>query len=335
MRARLTPRLLVGFLLLALGGGSVVPLPAAAQPAGRAYRVGFLANALETSDGPLFAIFLDELKRLGYVEGQSLVIDWRSSEGDFDKLPGLAQELVQLKVDVIVASSAPPARAAAEATKTIPIVFPVVAAAPGDKLVAGLGKPGGNLTGPATYEPQELNTRLLRLLKEAIPKVSRIAVLMNPANSTHLQLVARDIPAAARPLKLTLVPSEVRSAGDLERALDAAARGADALYVLGDPLSFIHRARIVELATQRRLPTIHTLRANVEAGGLLSYGPKLSELYRRAATYVDKILKGTKPADLPVDRHPKFEIVINLRAAKALGVTVPPAVVRRADEVIQ
>ena len=323
---------LIAWLLLGL---LVVPLAAAAQPAGRVYRVGFLANALETSDGPLFAIFLQELKKLGYVEGQSLVIDWRSSEGDFDRLPGLALELVQLKVDVIVASSAPPARAAAEATRTIPIVFPVMAAAHGDKLVATLGKAGSNVTGSATYEPQELNGRLLRLLKEALPKAARLAVLMNPANSTHLQLVARDIPAAARPLKLTLVPTEVRSPADLERAVEAAARGADALYVLGDPLSFIHRARIAELAAQRRLPTIHTLRASAEAGGLLSHGPKLSELYRRAATYVDRILKGAKPAELPVDRSPKFETVINLRTARTLGVTLSPAVLRRADDVIQ
>jgi putative ABC transport system substrate-binding protein len=330
-RLGLAVGLALGLLLTLL----LSPPPAAAQPATKVYRVGFLANALETSDGPLFAVFVDELRKLGYVEGQNLIIDWRSSEGDFARLPELAQDLIKQKVDVIVAASGPPARAAAEATQTIPVVFPVVAERAEEKLTARLGRPGSNVTG-STYEPQELNRQLLRLLKEAMPRASRLAVLMNPANSVHLQLVARDIPGAARPLKVTLLPVEVRSAGDLERALDAAVqKGADSLYVLGDPLSFINRTRIAELAAARRLPTIHTLRAGVEAGGLLSYGPRLGDLFRRAATHVDKILKGTKPADLPVERKPRFEVVINLRTARTLGVTLPPAVLKRADEVIQ
>jgi putative ABC transport system substrate-binding protein len=320
--------LLVGLL--------VVPGSVGAQQAGKVYRIGFLANAFETSDGPLFAIFLDGLKKLGYVEGQNFVIDWRSSEGDFDRLSGLAQELIRQKVDIIVASSSMPARAAAEATQTIPVVFPVVALRPGEKLAASLGRPGGNVTGLATYDPQELNARLLRLLKEAVPKVSRLAVLTNPANAIHLQLVARELPPAAHPLKVSLLPVEARAVGDLEGAFDAAVKGrADSLYVLGDPLSFIHRARIAELAVQRRLPTIHTGRANVEAGGLMSYGPKLSEVFRRAATYVDRILKGAAPSDLPVDRSPKFEMVLNLKTARALGLHIPPALRQRADELIQ
>lgn len=331
MGARRSLGLGVGLAL----GLLLVPPPAAGQPPTKAYRVGFLANALETSDGPLFAVFIDELRKLGYVEGQNLIIDWRSSEGDSDRLPELAQELIRQKVDVIVAASAPPARAAAAATQTIPVVFPVVPARVEDLLVARLGRPGSNVTG-ATYEPRELNARLLRLLKDAVPRASRLAVLMNPASSVHLQLVARDVPGAARPLKVTLLPVEARSAGDIERALDAAVRkGADSLYVLGDPLSFIHRTRIAELASARRLPTIYTLKANVEAGGLLSYGPKLSELFRRAAIHVDKIFKGAKPADLPVERKPRFETVINLRTARALGLTLPPEVLKRADEVIQ
>jgi len=327
--ARWSAGLLVGLLWL-------VPSLGLAQPAPKVYHVGFLANAFETSDGPLFEIFLEGLRRLGYVEGQNFVIDWRSSEGDFDKLPGLAQDLVRLKVDIIVASSTPAARAAAEVTKTIPIVFPVGTTAAGQALLAGPQGSASNVTGIASYDAQEQNARLLGLLKEAVPKGTRMAVLTNPANSSHLQLMAREIPAAAEPLKLSMIPLEIRSLGEIEPALDAAVRNrADSLYVLGDPLSFIHRARIAELAVQRRLPTIHTGRAGVEAGGLLSYGPRLAEIWARAAGYVDKILKGARPRDLPVDRAPKLEIVLNLKTARAIGLALPPALVRRADEVIR
>ncbi len=314
----------------------LAPLLASAQPPARVYRIGFLANSLETSDGPLFEVFIGELKKLGYVEDRDFVIDWRSSEGRSERLPGLAQELVRFKVDVIVASSAVPARAAADATNTIPIVFPVAANPVGQELVGDLRRPRGNVTGAAIYEPRDLNGRLLRLVKEVLPKLSRLAVLTNPANSSHVQLLTREIPTAALPAKLSLLPVELRSVAELESTLDGAVReGAQSLYVLPDPLSFIHRVKIAELAAQRRLPTIYTSRAGVEAGGLISHGPKLREAFQRAATYVDRLLKGAKLADLPVDSAAAFETVVNLKTAKALGLTVPPPVLRRADQVLQ
>jgi ABC-type uncharacterized transport system substrate-binding protein len=307
-----------------------------AQTAGRTCRLGVLANAFEISEGPLFDEFLDGLKRHGYVEGRNLVIEWRSSEGQFERLPALAAELVRAKVDVIVASSTLPAHAAAEATKTIPVIFLVVSDPVGQKLVGSLSRPGGNVTGLATLAPDVLNARRLQLLKEVVPGASRLAVLTNPNNGTHRELLAREIPAAALPHKLTLLPLEMRGPADLEGVFDQATRErADSIYVLADRLSFVHRAQIAELAMQRRLPSINATRASVEVGGLVSYGPKLRDLYRRAATYVDRIFKGAKPADLPVDQPPQFELVVNLKTAKALGLTIPQSVVRRADEVIQ
>jgi ABC-type uncharacterized transport system substrate-binding protein len=322
--------MILGGLLLFLAA------TADAQTAGRTYRIGVLANAFEVSEGPLFDEFLEGLKKLGYVEGKNLVIEWRSSEGEFDRLPALAAELVRARVDVIVASSALPAHAAAEATKTVPVVFLVVSDPVGQKLVGSLSRPGGNVTGLATYAPDVLHSRRLQLLKEVAPRASRLAVLNNPANATHRELLAREIPAAAQPHKLTLLPLEMRSPGDLEGVFDQAVREkADSVYVLSDRLSFVHRAQIAELAMQRRLPSINATRASVEVGGLVSYGPKLRDVFRRAATYVDRILKGAKPADLPVDQPPQFELVVNLKTAKVLGLTLPQSLLRRADEVIQ
>jgi putative ABC transport system substrate-binding protein len=328
VRAR---RLLIWLLVIILGA-----VPAAAQQAGKVYRIGVLANAFESSEGPYFDQFLDELKKLGYAEGTNLVIEWRSSEGDFDRLPILAAELVRSKVNVIVALSAQPAHAAADATKTIPVVFLVVANPVREKLVGSLVKPGGNVTGLATYALDELTTKRLALLKEAAPNAKRLAVLANPANPAHRQLLSREIPAAATPLRLTLLPLEVRTPVDFEGAFEAAARDrADALYVLGDRLAFVHGAQVAELAAQRRLPTMFTLKSGVEAGGLMSYGPRLGDLFRRSASYVDRILKGAKPSELPVAQPPKFELVVNLKTARVLGLPIPDSLVKRADEVIR
>ena len=329
VRAR---RLVTWLLVMILGAA----LPAAAQQAGKVYRIGVLANAFESSEGPYFDQFLDGLKKLGYAEGSNLVIEWRSSEGDFDRLPTLAAELVRAKVDVIVALSTQPAHAAADATKAIPVVFLVVADPVREKLVGSLAKPGGNVTGLATYALDELTTKRLALLKEAVPKASRLAILTNPVNPAHRQLLSREIPAAAGPLRLTPLPYEIRNPVEIEGAFEAAARDrADALYVLGDRLAFVHRAQIAELAAQRRLPTMFTLRSGVEAGGLMSYGPRLGDLFRRAATYVDRILKGAKPSELPVAQPPKFELVVNLKTARILGLPIPDSLVKRADEVIR
>jgi len=311
-------------------------LAEAQQPVSKVYRIGVLANALETAEGPLFESFLDGLAKLGYVEDQNIVIEWRSSEGDMERLPELAADLVRSKVDLIVATSLQPARAAVAATKTVPIVFVITAEPVGHGLVANLTRPGGNVTGLATYVPGEISERILQLLKEATIKVSRLAVLRSPVNPVHRDLMSQALPSAAQKAGVTLIPLDVQSLTDLQRAFDTASRErADALYVLGDVFTFVHRARIVALAAKNRLPTIYTSRGAVELGGLMSYGPQLRDLFRRAATYVDKILKGAKPGDLPVEQPTKFELAINLKTARELGLTIPPSLLKRADEVIQ
>jgi putative ABC transport system substrate-binding protein len=315
---------------------AVLPVAEAQTPASKVYHIGVLANALETADGPLFEAFLDGLAKLGYVEDQNIVIEWRSSEGDMERLPGLAADLVRTKVDLIVAASLQPARAAAAATKTIPVVFVVTADPVGQGLVANLARPGGNVTGLATYVPGEISERVLQLLREASIRVSRLAVLTNPGNPVHRDLMAQALPSAAQQAGVTLLPLGAQSLSDLQRAFDTAVREkADALYVLGDVFAFVHRARIVALAAKNRLPVMYTSRGAVEAGGLMSYGPQLRDLFRRAGTYVDKILKGAKPGDLPVEQPTRFELAINLNTARALGLTIPPSLVRRADQVVQ
>lgn len=321
---------------MAIGVLLLLALAADAQTSGRTYRLGILANAFEVSESALFEEFLEGLRKQGFVEGRNLVIEWRSSEGRFDRLPALAAELVKAKVDVIVASSALPAHAAADATRTIPVVFLVVSDPVGQKLVGSLARPGGNVTGLATYAPDVLVSRRLQVLKEVAPKATRLAVLANPDNATHRELLAREIPAAAQPQKLTLLPLEVRGPADFDAAFDQAAREkADALYVLGDPLTYVHRAQIADLALQRKLPNINVSRTSVEAGGLVSYGPRLRDVYRRASDYVARIFKGAKPSELPVDQPPAFELVVNVKTAKALGVTLPASLLKRADDVIQ
>ena len=331
MTERAAPFILA--LALAMLAGPVV---AQAQPVGKVYRIGVLANALDTADGPLFEVFLEGLRALGYVEDRNIIIEWRSSEGDFDHLPALAANLVRAKVDIIMAMSLQPTRAAAAATKTIPIVFVVVGDPVAQKLVGDPARPGGNITGLATYRPEESSQKVLQFLREANPNISRLAVLTNPANLAHRELMSQSLASAARELRVALVPLELRSLADLPGAFDTAVRErADALYVLGDVLTFIHRARIVELAAKTRLPAIYAGRSGVEAGGLMAYAPNLRDLFQRAATYVDKILKGTKPGDLPVEQSAKYHLVINLKTANALGLTVPRSLLERADEVIR
>ena len=306
------------------------------QSAAKVYRVGILANALETADGPLFEAFVDGLAKLGYVEEQNVLVEWRSSEGDSERLPALAAELVRAKVDVIVATALGPARAAAAATKTTPIVFVVVADPVAQGLVGNTAKPGGNVTGLATYVPGENSERVLQLLREATVKVSRLAILVNPANPVHTELMSRPLPAAAQRHGVTLLPLEAQSLSALEAAFDAAVREkADALYVLGDVFTFVQRPRIIAFAAKYRLPAIYTSRQAVEAGGFMSYGPQLRDLFRRAAAYVDKILKGSKAGELPVEQPTKFELAINLKTARALGLTIPPSLLKRADDVIR
>jgi putative ABC transport system substrate-binding protein len=327
-----TRRAFIGTLA---GGLLAAPRVLDAQPAGKVYRVGYLTASSITANPRILEAFRQGLRDLGWVEGQNIVIEYRSAEGRFDRLPDLAAELIRIKVDLIVAAPAPPALAAKNATGTIPIVFIGAADPVGIGLVASLARPGGNVTGLSYGVGLSIFAKDLELLKEVVPKVRRVAVLSNPASpSQPLAITAVKDAAGSLGLQLQLV--EARGPEEFDGAFAAMTRErAGALFVLQDPAFSPHRARLVDLAAKNRLPSILTQREDAEAGGLMSYGPRLSDLWRRAATYVDKILKGAKPADLPVEQPTKFELVVNLKTAKALGLTIPPSLLARADEVIQ
>jgi putative ABC transport system substrate-binding protein len=312
------------------GGIVAAPLAAEAQPA-KVPRIGVLSPS-SPGPSPLLDAFRQELRELGYVEGQNIGLEYRFAESRLERLAGLAAELVELKADVILALNSTAAQAALHATKTIPIVFTWVA----DPLtlVTNLARPGGNITGLTTMTT-ELSGKRLELFKDVLPGISRIAVLWNSANPMATA-VFRELEGASARLGVQLHPMGVRGSSDLEDAFKAAARArASALFVIEEGTLFPHRARILSLAAQHRLPAASQFREFAEAGGLLSYGPNLSDLFRRAATYVDKILKGTKPGNLPVEQPTKFELVINLKTAKALGLTIPQSVLGRADQVIE
>ena len=309
------------------------PLAVHAQQPGKVYRIGTLG--VPAPRDPLGDAFLDGLREHGYVEGQNLTIERRFSEGKADRLPALVADLLRLDVQLIVATSVSNSLAAKAATTTVPIVFVAVADPIGMGLVASLARPGGNVTGLATIEWEAFAAKQLQIVKEAVPRASRIAILTNPTNRMHAWTLPQT-EAAARTLGVTLQVVEARDVSELERAFDDAVRGrADVLHVYGDPLTIGQRARLAELAMKHRLPTMHFFREAVEAGGLLSFGPIQTQLFRNAAKFVDKILRGTKPGDIPVEQPTKYEFVINLKTAKALGLTIPPAVLARADEVIQ
>ena len=326
------------FLGALAGGLLAAPRAAGAQqPAGKVYRLGYLSMGSGTSTylRPLEA-FRQGLRERGWVEGQNIVIEFRWAEGRVDRLPALAEELVRLKVDAIVASPTPAALAARNATRTIPIVGMSLTEPVEVGLVASLARPGGNVTGVTYGVDTDIFGKQLGLLKEAIPKVRRVTVLYNPGNSPAQPLIMSSVKDAARSLGLQLQLLEAREPGEFDGAFAAMARErAGALLLSGDPMYFLQRARLAELALKGRLPSMSTQWQWVEAGGLMSYAPSFPDLYRRAATYVDKILRGAKPADLPVEQPTKFELVINLKTAKALGLTIPPSLVARADEVIQ
>jgi putative ABC transport system substrate-binding protein len=322
-----------------LAGTGVVllaaPLPAEAQQAGRVYRIGFLGNSGSTAGGTRFVdAFRLGLREHGWIEGQNLLIEYRWAEGNTGRLPTLAADLVRLKVDLIVAASSTFVEAAKEATSTIPIVFPIHADPVGTGHVASLARPGGNITGLATLQT-DLGSKGLELLKLAVHGAKRVAVLWNPSTPSHVPGL-KAVEDAARTLGLQLQPLGVRSAGELESAFATMARErAGALLVLTSPMSGAEGRRIADLALSRRLPTMFERRENVEAGGLMSYGANFADMFRRSAAYVDKILKGAKPADLPVEQPTRFELVINLKTAKTLGLTIPQSLLVRADEVIQ
>ena len=297
-------------------------------------RIGYLSVVSLSAISARIEAFRQGLRELGYVEGKNIVIEWRSAEGKPDRLPALAAELVRLKVDIIVSAGPISTHAAKEATVTIPIVMAQDPDPVGNGFVASLARPGGNITGLATLAP-ELSGKRLELLKETIPKLSRVAVLGSSTSSGYAQML-KEIELAAKAFGVKLQYLDVLGAKDIEPVFRAATKGrAHVVLVLANPVATSQRTQIVGLAAKSRLPAIYYATEFVEDGGLMFYGASYIDLYRRAATYVDKILKGRTPADLPVEQPMKFEFVINLNAAKQIGLTIPPNVLVRADKVIR
>lgn len=311
---------------------------AGAQPTDKGYRIGYLSigSASTTYNRPLEA-FRQRLHELGWDEGRNLHIEYRYAEGQADRLPALADELVRLKVDLIVASPTPSAQAAKDATRTIPIVGLSLTEPVAVGLVPSLARPGGNVTGLTYGADTDIFGKQLQLLKEAVPNIRRVAVLAHPASGgPTYRLRMESVKSAARSLGLQLQVLEVREPSDFDAAFAAMVKErASALLVSGDAIFFVHRQRVADLATKHRLPSMSTQRQWVDAGGLLSYAPSFPEQYWRAATYVDKIFRGAKPADLPIEQPTKYELAINLRTARELGISLPQALLQRADEVIK
>jgi len=311
------------------------PRIAEAQPAAKVYRIGLLGGSPPNSPGGRRAWegFFQGMRELGYIEGQNILVEGRFYGDHTERLPALAAELVQLKVNVIVAGAAPAPEAAQRATSTIPIVMAIHTDPIGSGLVASLAKPEKNVTGVAVLGPELVGKRL-QLLKEVIPGISRVAVLSNPTDTAQA-LLLREAQGAARSLTVRLQVLEARAPSDFAGAFSAMTKErAGGVIILASSMFYDQRTRIAELAARSRLPAIYSLKDYVEAGGLMAYGVNLGASFRRAATYVDKILKGARPADLPVEQPTKFDLVLNLKAAKALGLTIPPALLARADQVI-
>jgi putative ABC transport system substrate-binding protein len=309
------------------------PQAVAAQSTASPRRIGFLLVGL-TPESAAAQHFRKGLRDAGYSEGRSVVIEWRSAKGDYDRVPGLVADFIQSKVDVIVVDSTIAAQVAKRSTPTIPIVMALVLDPVGSGLVKSLAQPGGHVTG-LSMMTTELKPKQLSLLKEAIPWLARLAVLWNPDHPYHAK-VFDDLKAIAPALSIQLTSASVRTPDQFDPAFSDIRRAqAQALYVVDDPVFFAHHATILKLASKARLPTIHELRRWPEHGGLMSYGADLLDLFYRAAIYVDRILKGARPADLPVEQPTKFELVVNLKTAKALGLTLSPSILARADEVIQ
>jgi putative tryptophan/tyrosine transport system substrate-binding protein len=308
--------------------------PAQAQQPTKIPRIGYLSpNSLSFNPARIEA-FRQGLRELGYVEGKNIVIEYRNTEGKLDRLPSLAAELVRLKVDIIVTTSPAPTRAAKEATSTIPIVFAQDGDPVASGFVASLARPGGNITGLSTLAP-ELSGKRLELLKEVVPKLSRVAVFGTSTTPSTAPTI-KETELAAGAFKVQLQYLDVLEPKDIETAFRTATKGrADAVLVLAGPVVLFQRTQIAELALKSRLPAIYPQTEFTEAGGLMYYGANTPDMYRRAATYVDKILKGARPGDLPVEQPTKFELVINLKAAKQIGLTIPPTMLARADRVIK
>jgi putative ABC transport system substrate-binding protein len=322
------------FITLVGVGLLAAPLAIEAQQAVKVPRIGFLGNSTAALEANLVGPFREGLRDLGYVEGRNILIEYRWAEGKYERFPALIAELIALKVDVIVTAGTPAALAVKKATTSIPLVMIAVGDPVGTGLVASLARPGGNITGLTSIAP-DLEGKRLELLGEVIPGVSHIAVLWNSASPSQV-IQEKEVQAAAQVLRMRVLSLGVRTPEEIENAFSVIVRERPgALLVLADRLFLHHRARIMDFAAKHRLPGVHAYRELVEAGGLMSFGPSYAGMHRRAAYYVDKILKGSKPADLPVERPATFELVINLKAAKALGLTIPPSLLLRADQVIQ
>jgi putative tryptophan/tyrosine transport system substrate-binding protein len=324
------------FLLTSLAGALAAPLAGEAQQAAKIARIGYLSLDLANAAN-LREAFLQGLRDLGYVDGRNVAIEYRNAEGKSERLPALAAELVALKVDIILAAGTPHALAAKQATRTLPIVFAASPAPVESGLVTSLARPGGNVTGLAGHAPELVGKRL-ELLKQAVPGVSRVAFLWQPGviGDRPAREMLKEAEVAARALGVRLQFVEARGREDFDRAFSEMTRErAGALTVLASSMFFVERRRLVDLAAKNRLPTLYATRESVDAGGLMSYGPNLADVFRRAATYVDKILKGAKPGDLPIEQPTKFELVINMKTARALGLTIPPSLLARADQIIE
>ena len=323
---------IIGFALAAIL--FALSLPAAAQQPAKIPRIGFLLAVPASTIPTRIEAFRHGLRELGYLEGENIAIEWRSTEGKADRLPTLAAELVRLKVEVIVSGGPPPTRFLKQATGTIPIVMGYDDDPVGSGFVASLSHPGGNITGLSNMAP-EISGKQLELLKEIVPKLSRVAVLGNTSQPVYSQAL-REINLVADVFRVHIQSLEIRDSKDIATAFQAARKErADAVLVVTTPVLTSQRSQWIELAMKSRLPTIFGRPEYVEDGGLVFYGVSYTDLFRRAAAYVDKILKGAKPADLPVEQPTKFEFIINLKAAKQIGLTIPPNVLARADRVIR
>jgi len=316
-----------------LGGAAAWPLAARAQQPAKLPTIGYLGAATLPSESQRMAAFVQRLRELGWIEGRTVVIDYRWAEGRSERVADIAAEFVQDKVDLIFATGTEAALAAKKATALIPIVFPVAGDPLGSGMVASLARPGGNVTGLSNLAA-DLAAKRLEILRDVFPGLNRLAIMAN-VSSPGSVLEMDEFQEAARALRLEVVPLEIRRTEDIAPALESLKGRVEALYVVGDPLANLNRVRINTFALVARLPTIYVQREYVEAGGLMSYGPNYAALFRRAADYVDKILRGAKPADLPVEQPTQFDLVINLVTARALGLTVPPTLLARADEVIE
>jgi len=321
------------FITLLGGAAAAWPLAGRAQQGSRLPTIGYLAGNAPSVESQRIDVFVQRLRELGWIEGRTIAIEVRWAEGRNERLAKIAAEFIRLKVDVIVTVGTPAVVTAKQATSVIPIVVAVAGDPIGTGLVASLARPGGNVTG-LSLQTTDLVGKRLELLRELVPDLRRLAILADAGNPQGV-LEMDEVQAAARGLGIEVAPLEIRRAKDITPAFDALKGRADALYVVAGPPVTTNRIRINILALGARIPTMHGIRDNVEAGGLMSYGANFPDLYRRAADYVDKILRGTKPGDLPVEQPTKFDLIINVTTAKALGLTIPESFLLRADEVIE